>query len=218
MIIGKLERKRYQSAFLHATRRTFEYVFDSGTNLVIVNFDYPVKELPTDAEGLLANNAHRRAVAERPNFGKRDALALFQTARHGVPVDRFDANDARVRTADALNVFAHARDEASSADGPKDSIEMLSVSELFEDFHPDGALTGDYERIVVRGHKDEAMRSGEASTLALGLIKVRAMEDNFGAKACDVADFDRWCALGHHDGARDAKARTGEGDTLGVVP
>jgi hypothetical protein len=193
-------------AFPHATRRTFEYVFDSGTNLVIVDFDHPVKELATDAEGLLANNAHRCAVAERANFGKRDALALFQTARHRVPVDRFDANDARARTADALNVFAYARDEASSADGAKDSVEMFSVSKLFENFHPDGALTGDHERVVVRGHKDEAMCSGEAGTLALGLIKVRAMEDDFGAKACDVADFDRWCALGHHDGAWDAEA------------
>ena len=218
MIIGKLEQKRYELTFLHAIRRTFKYVFDSGTNLVIVDFDYSVKELLTDAERLLANNAHRRAVAERPNFGKRDALALFQTARHRVPVDRFDPNDARARTADALNVFADARNEASSADGPKDSIEMLSVSELFEDLHPDGALTGDYERVVVRGHKDKAMRSGEASTLTLGLIKVRAMEDNFGAKACDVADFDRWCTIGHHDGAWDAEARTGEGDALCVVP
>ena len=199
-------------------RRTFEYVFDSGTNLVIVDFDYPIEELPTDAEGLLANNAHRRAVAERANFRKRDALALFQTAGHGVPVDRFDANDARAGTADALDVFAYARDEASAADGPKDSIEMLSIRELFEDFHPDGALTGDHERIVVRGHKDEAMHSGEAGTLALGLIEVRAMEDDFGAKACDVADFDRRCALGHHDGAWDAEARTGEGDALGVIP
>jgi len=62
------------------------------------------------------------------------------------------------------------------------------------------------------------MHSGEVGTLALGLIKVGAMEDNFGAKACDVADFDRGCTLGHHDGAWDAEARTGEGDALGVVP
>lgn len=206
MIIGKSERKRNELAFHHATRRTFEYVFNSGTDLVIVDFDYPVEELPTDAEGLLANNAHRRTVAERADFRKRDALAFFQTARHRVPVDRFDAKDARARTADALNVFAYARDEASSTDGPKDSIEMLSVSELFEDFHTDGALTGDHERVVVRGHKDEAMRSGEAGTLALGLIKVRAIKDDFGAKACDIADFDRGCALGHHDSAWDAEA------------
>lgn len=218
MMIRRLERKRNELAFPHATRRTFEYVFDSGTNLVVVDFDYPVEELPTDAEGLLANNAHRRAVAERANFGKENALALFQTARHRVPVDRFDANDARARTTDALNVFAYARDEASSADGPKDSVEMLSVGDLFEDFHPDGALTGDHERVIVRGHKDEAMHSGEAGTLGLGLIKVGSMEDDFGAKACDVADFDRGCALGHHDGAWDAEARTGEGDALGVVP
>lgn len=218
MIIGKLERKRNEFAFPHVTRRTFEYVFDSGTDLVVVDFDYLVEELPTDAEGLLANNAHRRAVAERANFGKRDALALFQTARHGVPVIRFDAKDARARTADALNVFAYTRDEASSADCPKDSIEMLNVSELFEDFHPDGALTGDHEWVVVRGHKDEAVCSGEAGTLALGLIKVRAMEDDFGAKACDITDFDRGCALGHHDSAWYAEARTGECDALRVIP
>ena len=202
----------------HAAGRTFEYVFDSGTSLIIVDFDYPVEELPADAEGLLANNAHCRAVAKRTNFGKRNALALFQTARHRVTVDRFNANDARARTADALNIFAYPRDEPSSADGPKDSVEMLGVRELFEDFHPDGALTGDHERVVVRGHKDEAMHSGEAGTLALGLIKVRAMEVDFGAKTCGVSDFDRWCAFGHHDGAWDAEARTGEGDALGVVP
>ena len=62
------------------------------------------------------------------------------------------------------------------------------------------------------------MRSSEAGTLALSLIKVRTMEDDFGAKACDVADFDRWCPIGHHDGAWDSEARTGEGDALGVVP
>ena len=218
MIIRRLERKRNELDFPHATRRTFEYVFNSGTNFVIVDFDYPVKELPADAEGLLANDAHRRAVAERANFGKRDALAFFQTARHCIPVDRFDANDARARIANALNVFAYARDEASSADGAKDSVEMLSVRELFEDFHPDSALTGDHERVVVRGHKDESMFSGEAGTLALGLIKVGAMKDDLGAKACDVADFDRGCALGHHDGAWDAEAPTGEGDALGMVP
>jgi hypothetical protein len=209
MVIGRLERKRVELDFPHATRRTFEYVFDSGTNLVIVDFNYLVEKLPTDAEGLLANNAHRRAIAERANFGKRDALAFFQTARHRVPVDRFDADNTRARIANALNVFAYARDEASTADGAKDSVEMFSVRELFEDFHPDGSLTGDHERVVVRGHKDEAMRSGEAGTLALGLIKVGAMKDDFGAKAGDVADFDRGCALGHHDGAWDAEARTG---------
>lgn len=200
------------------TRRTFEYVFDSGTNLVIVDFDYSVKELLTNSEGLLANNAHRRAVAERTDIGKCDALALFQTTSHRVPVDRFDAKDTRAWTANALNVFAYAGDEASSTDGPKDSVEMLSIRELFEDFHPDGALTGDHERVIVRGHKDEVMHSGEAGTLALGLVKVCAMHDDFGAKAFDVADFDRRCALGHHDGAWDVEARTGEGDALGVVP
>lgn len=205
-MIGESERKRHELAFHHATRRTFKYVLDCSTDLVIVDFDYPVEELPTDAEGLLANNTHRRTVAERADFRKRDALALFQTARHRVTVDRFDANDARVRTADALNVFAYARNEASSTDSSKDSVEMLSVSELFENFHADSALTGDHEWVVVRGHKDESMRSGKASTLALGFIKVRAMEDDFGAKACDIADFDRGCALGHHDSAWDAEA------------
>jgi len=123
-----------------------------------------------------------------------------------------------MRTADALNVFAYARDEASSANGTKDSVEMVGIRELFEDFHPDGALTGDHERVVIWGHKDEAMHGGETGALAFGFIKVQAVEDDFGAEACDVAYFDRWCALGHDDGAWDAEARTGEGDTLCVVP
>jgi hypothetical protein len=204
--------------YFDSTRRTFEYVFDSSTNLIIVDFDYRIEELLADAEGLLANNAHRRAIAERADFGKRDALPLLQTPRHRVPVERLDANDVRARTADAFNVFAYARDEASSADGTKDSVKVLGVRELFEDFHPDGALTGDHERVIVRGHKNEIVRGGETGALGLGLIKVRAVEDDFGAKACDVAYFDCWRALGHHDGAWDAQARAGEGNALGVVP
>jgi hypothetical protein len=202
----------------NSTRRTFKYVFDSSTNLVIVDLDYRIEELLADAEGLLANNAHRRAIAERANFGKRYAFALLQAARHRVPVERLDANDARARTANALNVFAYARNEASSADGTKDSVEALGIRELFEDFHPDGALTRDNERIVVRGHKNEVVRGGETGTLGLGLIKVRAMKDDFGAKACNVAYFDCWRALGHHDGTWDAEVRSGEGNSLGMVP
>jgi hypothetical protein len=153
-------------------RRTFEYVFYGRTYLVIVDFDYAIEELLTDAEGLLTNNAHCRAIAERANFGKGDAVALLQTARHRVPVYRLDADDVRPRTADAFNVFAYARDEASSADGTKDGVEMLGVRELFEDFHPDSTLTGDHERVVIWGNKDEAVHGGEAGTLGLGLIKV----------------------------------------------
>jgi hypothetical protein len=202
----------------NSTRRTFEYVFDSSTNLVIVDLDYRIEELLADAEGLLANNAHSRAIAERANFGKRDALPLLQTARHRVAVERLDANDAGARTADAFDVFAYARDEASSTDGTKDGVEAFGVRELFEDFHPDGTLTGDHERIVVGGHKNEVVRGGETGALGLGLIKVRAIEDDFGAKACDVAYFDCWRALGHHDGAWDTEVRAGEGNALGMVP
>ena len=204
--------------YFDSTRRTFEYVFDSSTDFVIVDFDYLIEELLADAKGLLANNAHRRAIAERANFGKRDALALVQAARHRVPVKRLDANDLGTRTADALDVFAYARDEASSADSTKDSVEVLGVRELFEDFHRDGALTRDNERVVVRGHKNKAVHGGETGALDLGLVKVLTMEDDFGAKACNVAFFDFWRALGHYDGAWDAEARTGESDALCMVP
>jgi hypothetical protein len=44
------------------------------------------------------------------------------------------------------------------------------------------------------------------------------VEDDLGTEARDVAHFDRRRALRHHDRARDAKARAGEGDALRVVP
>ncbi len=103
-----LKVRTEENPFPHMRSRTFEYVFDGRTNLVIVDLDYAIEEPLTDAKGLLTNNAHCRAIAERANFGKGDAVALLQTARHRVPIYRLDADDVRPRTADAFNVFAYA--------------------------------------------------------------------------------------------------------------
>src|SRR6266850_2425826 len=200
------------------TRRTFEYIFDGGTNLIIVDLDYPVEQLLANAERLFAHDAHRRAVAERANLRERDALALIQATRHRVPVEGLGTNDARARIADALDVLADARDEAAASDGTKDGVEVLGVGHLLEDLHPDGALAGDHERVVVRRDEDKAVRGREARAFALGLVKVVPVEDDLGTEARDVAHFDRRRALRHHDRARDAEARAREGDALRVVP
>jgi len=172
----------------------------------------------TDAERLFTNNPHGGAIAEEADFRKHDALPLLQTARHRVPIKSLRTDDARAGTPNALDIFAYPGDEAAPTDGAKDGIEVLRVGELLEYFHPDGALAGDHQRVVVRGHKDEAVRGGEASALTFGLVKVDAVEDDLGAEAGDVAYFDGGRGLGHHDGARDAEALAGEGDSLGVVP
>ena len=211
------KRMRFPRA-LCATRRTFEDIFDSRTDLVIVDFDHLIEQLLANSERLFAHDPNRSPIAERTDFRERDALALFQAARHRVPVERLGADNARARTADALDVFGYARDEAAAADGAKNGVEVLGIRELLEDLHPDGALAGDHERVVVRRHKDETVRGGEARALDLGLVKVRAVEDDLGAEARDVAHFDRWRGLRHHDRAWNAEPRAGERYALRVVP
>ena len=198
-------------------RRTFEYILYSGANLVIVNSNDAVEQLPTYAERLFAHDAHGGPIAEQADLIERDALALFQTARHRVAVERLGADDARARAADALDVLAHAGDEPAPADGAKNGVEVLGVGELLEDLHADCALAGDDERVVVGRDEDEAVGGGEAGALRLGLVEVRAVQDDLGAEARDVAHFDRGGALRHNDGARDAEACAREGNPLRVV-
>src|SRR5260221_14555098 len=103
-----------------------------------------------NSERLFAHDANRSPISERTNLRERDAFALFQAARHRVPVELLGADDARARVADALDVFGYARDEAAAADGGKNGVEVLGIRELLEDLHPDGALARDHERVVVR--------------------------------------------------------------------
>lgn len=205
-------------ALLYGAGRTFEDIFDGRTDLVIVDFDHPVEQLLANSERLLAHDPNRSPIAERTNFGERDAFALLQAASHRVPVERLGTDDARARIADALDVFGYARGEAAAADGGKDGVEVLGVRELLEDLHTDGALARDHERVVVRRDKDETVRGGEARALDLGLVKVRAVQDDLGAEANRVAYFDRRRGLRHHDRARDAESCAGERDALRVVP
>lgn len=170
-----------------------------------------------DAEWLFPHDAHGSPIAERAHFSQEDALALFQTARHRIAVEGLRTKDARVGTADALHVLAYPSDEAPAADCAKNGVEVLGVRELLEDLHADGALAGDDERVVVRGHKGEAVRNGETGALGLGLVKVYAVEDDFGAEARDTAHFNGRRALRHHDRAWYPKSRTREGDALSVV-
>jgi hypothetical protein len=105
----------------------------------------------------------------------------------------------------------------SSSDRAEHPVKRIRVGELTEDFHGNGALTSDDERMVVRRDVDELVLGDEALAFGFGLVEVFAVKDDFGAKTLDIAPFDGRRGERHDNGGGDAELEAGEGNSLSVV-
>jgi hypothetical protein len=87
-------------------------------------------------------------------------------------VPRFHAEDAD-RGLERLRRGRDARDQAAAAHRHHDQVE---VGHRGEHLQPDGALSGDDQRVLVRMHEHEVAARGELARVSSGLEQVLALE------------------------------------------
>jgi hypothetical protein len=102
------------------------------------------------AERLLSSHLHRHPIGKQSDLRQLDSLALLQGVVHGGGIHRFDPDDANVRP-QPFDVRGNAGDESAAANGYEDGVDRSTV--LPQDFHANGALSGNHRRIVIRMHK-----------------------------------------------------------------
>jgi hypothetical protein len=142
-------------------RWTFKDIFNSCTDLVIVDFDHPIKQLLANLEWLFTYDPNCSPITKWTNFRERDTLALFQATCYCIPIECLSANDAHMWTANVLDILRYAHDKATATDSAKDGIEVLG-RQLLKDLHPDDALAYNHQWVVVQRHKDETVCSSKA--------------------------------------------------------
>ena len=88
---------------------------------------------------------------------------------------------------------------------------------LADDFHADGALSGNHGGVVEGGDVGKAALGDEAHGVVVGVVIGGAVEDDFAAARFNRVHFDLRGGFGHDDGGFAAEFLRREGDALGVV-
>jgi hypothetical protein len=113
-----------------------------------------------------------------------------------------------------LDGAGNAADEAASADGDDDGLE---VGHLLQQLQADGALSGD-DGVVIEGvEEDEAFGVAAAAGFIDGFVEIVAVEDDFGSVVAGRGDFDQRREDGHADLRADAVLGGVIGDGLGMI-
>ena len=90
----------------------------------------------------------------RPTSVELHAFLRFERTVHGIRIGGLHADDLDVG-AHLFDVGRHARDQSAAADGAEDGVDRRLA--LAQDFHADGALSGDHIGIVERVHESELL-------------------------------------------------------------
>ena len=146
-----------------------------------------------------ADQLDRRAVREQADIVERDALLGFERSVHGIGIGGLHADDLDVG-AHLLDVSRHARDQSAAADGAEDGVDGRLM--LAQDFHADGALSGDDIGIVERMHEGELLFFLEFLRVAVGIaVAVAVQHDLHGTLAEMFHRVDLYLRRGggHHD-------------------
>ena len=89
---------------------------------------------------------------------------------------------------------------------------------LTQDFHANGALTGDDINIVIWMDKDIPFFVRNLLCVLVTVVKPLAVQDNFAAAAFDGVNLDRRSGFRHHDRRSDLEFLSTDGYALCVVP
>ena len=122
-------------------------IFEGAADVVGVHQNNVVQQILADGKSFLAHQLHRRAVGKQADIFQFYPLAFVDRLLHRAGIKGFHANHFDFR-AHVFDKRRHARRQTAAANGNKNRINRLGM--LADDFQPDGALAGDYIRIVKR--------------------------------------------------------------------
>jgi hypothetical protein len=163
-----LRRRPERAGRLQDRARVLEHVLDGGTDRVRVDADHRVDVLAREPEGLLAHALDGDAVREEAHLRQRYPSPGLQGAGHRIRVHRLHPDHLGLRP-EPLHVRGDAADQASSSDGDEDGVDGARM--LAQDLHPDGALSGDHVRVVVRMHERELPAAPEFSRAGTPVVQ-----------------------------------------------
>ena len=194
--------------------RVLEHVLDRRADLVGVDEDHAVEELPAQAKRLFADLLHGDPVGEETHVIQHDAPSGLERARHGVGVHRFDAEDLD-RRAQPLDVGSDAGNEPAAADRHEHRVDR--VRGLTQDFHSDRALARDHVRIFVGVDEAEPACLSQALRLDVRFVVGIAVQVHFRSAGLDRVDLDLGGRGRHDDHRRAAELLGGKGHALSVI-
>ena len=134
-----------------------EHVLDRGADRVGIDGHEFIDQLAADAQRLHAHGLYGGAVGKKPHIGQRHTFFCVYRPHHRVRVVHLHADDLDLGS-HRLDVVGHARDQPAAADGDKNRIELTRAErlQLHQNFHRDGALSGNDVRVVERVNKGQA--------------------------------------------------------------
>ena len=125
---------------------------------------------------------HHPGVLDGDAFGDRGAVRLGRCMAFpsSCPVVSGDlhADDLHMRR-ERLQRDSDAADEATTAHGYQDHVDLRDIGEQFE---TDRALSGDHERVVERVDRDEASAGGQLGGVGGRPLEVVAVKYHFGTE------------------------------------
>ena len=191
-----------------------EYILDRGADLVDVDRQDLIDQLPADAECFLSRLPYRGAVGEDVHVIQGDPLTGFHRPVHaGCPV-MLHTDDFYLR-AGRFHVQGDPGYQSAAADRDEDTVRLLIA--LLQQFHAHGSLSGDDQRVVVGRDEGPALPGGQFFRMQPGLVIGIAVQDHPGVETPYCAHLDLRRGLRHHDGRADIHFAGRQGDTLGVV-
>jgi len=191
-----------------------EHVLDRRADLVGVDEDHAVEELPAQAKRLSADLLHRDPIGEKTHVIQHDAPSGPERARHGVGVHRFDADDLD-RRAQPLDVGSDAGNQPAAADRHEHGVDR--VRGLTQDFHSDRALARDHVRILVGVNEAELACPSQALRLDVRFVVGIAVQVHFRSAGLDRVDLDLGGCGRHDDHRRAAELLGGKRHALSVI-
>mmetsp|Transcript_69706 Transcript_69706/g.179716 ORF Transcript_69706/g.179716 Transcript_69706/m.179716 type:complete len:478 (-) Transcript_69706:448-1881(-) len=208
-----------RSGGLQQHARVEEGVLDRGADLVRGDSHHLIHAHLAQAEGLVADLPHRRAVREEAHGGQLEHLSSLEALGHGCGVACLYADhlDARPQ---GLEEHADARQEPTATNAAEDGVQVLPGG-LREDLLADGALAGNDLHIVEGVDELAALGLHALHGGGVRLVIVVADKDDLRlliCKALHSVHLDRWRRPWHEDLCRHTELRCSKSHALRVVP
>ena len=186
---------------------------DGGANLVLADGDDLIDVGAAELEGVHAGLLDGDTVGDGQYGGEGLYLVVVAALHHAGGAAGLHADDADGGF-EGLEGIGHAAGQSAAADGHEHHVDVGVVG---EDFHTDGALSGD-DLLVVEGvDEGHVALLVELQGAGVGIVIDAGHEAYLGAHGAGGLDLTDGCAGGHADEGRYAGALCGEGHALSMV-
>ena len=191
-----------------------EDVFQRAADVVGVYQDDVVQKVAADGEGGFAHQFDRRAVGKQADVFQFQTFSSFNRTLHGAGIECFHADDFDFG-AHVFDKGRNARRQPAAADGDENGINRLRM--LADDFHADGALSGDNVRVVEGRDVGQAAFGHQPDGVVVGIVVGCAFQYDFATAFFNGVYFDLRGGFGHDDGGAAAQRLCRKGHALRVV-